>query len=78
MVCCTMGGLAIAAALAARAKRATAVRFTPTLGLAVAGLLASALGAWHLGHYVERAQANERTLLAEILAQPVCAGPPPL
>ena len=77
MVCCTMGGLAIAAALAARAKRATAVRFTPAFGLAAAGLLGSALAAWHLGHYVERARSSERTLLAEILAQPVCSGPPP-
>lgn len=30
--------------------------------------------AQHLGHYAERAYANERTLLAEIIAAPLCTG----
>jgi hypothetical protein len=37
-------------------------------GLALAGVLA----AWHLPHYAARAETNERALLAEILAEPIC------
>jgi hypothetical protein len=40
-----------------------------------ASLVVSGLVARHLDHYVERARANERDLLAEIMAQPICTGP---
>jgi hypothetical protein len=42
--------------------------------VAVAALAVSALAAHHLGHYLERARANQRTLLAELMAQPICTG----
>jgi hypothetical protein len=42
---------------------------------ALAVLLAvSALAARHLSHYLDRARANQRTLLAELMAQPICTG----
>ena len=42
------------------------------LGLIVIGVFA----AWHLPHYAARAATNERGLLAEIVAAPICrAGP---
>jgi hypothetical protein len=37
-------------------------------------LVVSALAAHHLGHYLDRARANQRTLLAELMAQPICTG----
>lgn len=38
-------------------------------GLTLAGVLAAA---YHLPHYTSRAEANERSVLAEILAEPLC------
>jgi hypothetical protein len=42
--------------------------------LAIAAAVSLAVGAQHLGHYVERARANERSLLAEFAAHPICTG----
>lgn len=42
------------------------------VALAAGLALAGALGAFHLPHYLSRAEANERSVLAEILAEPLC------
>jgi hypothetical protein len=42
--------------------------------MAVIVIAGSALAAQHFSHYVARAQANERGVLTEILAQPICGG----
>jgi hypothetical protein len=50
-------------------------RRMPRSGMAAiaAGLaLAGGLAAWHLPHYAARAEANDRAVLAEILAEPLC------
>lgn len=43
----------------------------------VASYVALALVLPHLDHYAARAHANDRTVLAEILAQPICSGARP-
>jgi hypothetical protein len=73
MLCCGIGVLAIAAAAFWRRRYSL---FGPVVAIAAAG--AVAVGAQHLGHYVERARANERSLLAEFAAQPICTGREPV
>jgi hypothetical protein len=68
MLCCTLAGIAGAAAGATTRHL--------KLMLAAAALGPLLLAAWHLDHYAARAQANERDLLAEILAAPICTGSP--
>jgi hypothetical protein len=70
MICCGIGALAIAAAAFRR-------RLQSSLGSAVviaSMILALTFGALHFEHYAERARANERSLLAELVAQPICTG----
>lgn len=43
------------------------------LVLATAG---AALAVEHIGHYTVRAETNQRGLIAEILAQPICSSVP--
>jgi hypothetical protein len=45
------------------------------LAAAAVGPLLS--GGWHLNHYAARAAANERALVAEFLAAPLCTGSTP-
>jgi hypothetical protein len=68
MLCCTLAVIAGATAggITRRLK----------LMLAAAALGPLLLAAWHLDHFAARAQANERDLLAEILAAPICIGTP--
>jgi hypothetical protein len=40
--------------------------------LAAGLVLAGGLAVWHLPHYLSRAEANDRALLTEILAEPIC------
>ena len=75
MLCCGIG----AAAVVSAALSGKQVLRSRRLRLAVFGGAAALLAAYsgaHLGHYLARAQANERTLLAEIMAQPICSGSP--
>ena len=48
------------------------LRRLPVVAALAALLAASALVAHHLGDYLDRARANQRTLLAELMAQPIC------
>jgi hypothetical protein len=50
------------------------LRGLPVVAALAALLAVSALAAHHLGHYLDRARANQRTLLAELMAQPICTG----
>jgi hypothetical protein len=83
MMCCGIGAVAIATAMMGRrpcnrsGKQAgMRTSLAATLAAVAASITLSALGAQHFGHYLERARANERSLLAEIMAQPVCTGSP--
>lgn len=73
MLCCGIGALAAASAVWS-GKRAVRSRLLPVAVLGGVSLAFAALATAHLGHYVTRAQANERTLLAEVMAQPICTG----
>jgi len=77
MMCCGIGAVAIATAVVWRRPRKPAgarTSWAATLAVAAASIALSALGAQHFGHYVGRARANERSLVAEIMAQPICKG----
>ncbi|WP_210160785.1 hypothetical protein [Phyllobacterium sp. YR531] len=41
---------------------------------AIAVVAGSAFAAEHVKHYLDRAANNERSVLAEIMAQPICSG----
>jgi hypothetical protein len=76
MICCSVGVVTLAAGLARR--RQLARRFGVALPLLSIAVLAAAglfLGQ-HAGHYAERARLNQRDLLAEVLAAPLCSGAP--
>ncbi len=78
MLCCLLsalmaGNLAVAGRMAFVRRGAIAL-----LGLAITGGVAIAIApavAEHAGHYATRAAANDRSILEELLAQPLCSGP---
>jgi hypothetical protein len=79
-MCCALGALLIALITAWRTRLRIVIGWWPraraaaTFGAATIVLVAgSALAAEHVCHYVARAQANDRTVLDEILAQPICS-----
>lgn len=77
MMCCGIGAVAIATAVMRRRpwKPAGArSSLAATLAVVAASIALLAVGAQHFGHYVGRARANERSLVAEIMAQPICTG----
>ena len=80
MLCCLLAALS-AGNLAAVARIAVRLAGERTGAMAVA--LAAGLGGLaalspfvieHAGHYAQRAADHERSILAEILAQPLCTG----
>jgi len=73
MICCSIGVVTLTAALV-KQRRLSAL---PCLvaPLVFAGLLMGVLLLFqHLGHFIDRARANERSLLAEVIAAPICSG----
>ena len=82
-MCCAIGALLIATIAAWRRWFKTASRWRPyvrwTAGIAAALALgaSSVIAAQHVGHYAKRAEINGRSVLAEILAQPICSGDAP-
>lgn len=78
MLCCLLsalmaGNLAVAGRIAFVRNSALAL-----LGLAITGGVAIATApavAEHAGHYATRAAANDRSILEELMAQPLCSGP---
>jgi hypothetical protein len=82
-MCCALGALLIALITAWRTRFKTVLCWWPRARAATAFSAAtivlvagSALAAEHVSHYVARAHANDRTVLAEILAQPICSSSP--
>lgn len=80
MLCCLLsavmaGNIAIAArAGASLLRRPGAVAGIVLLLAAVGGIAVGPAVAEHTGHYAARAEANHRSVLEEILAQPLCSG----
>ena len=80
-MCCALTALLIAlitawrtrfgALLDWRPRARTAATFAAVVITLIGG---SALAAEHISHYVARARAHERTVLAEFIAQPICRG----
>ena len=76
MLCCALGLLALMTGASARGLRALLGAWPVAI---VAGGSATALAVLiphHLEHYRDRAQAHDRTVLAEIVAAPLCTGAP--
>lgn len=78
MLCCLLIAL-LSGNLAAAGRTAFKMLRQPSLvrALALAGFVSAA--AWltpaamaHAGHYAEKARTHERSVLEEILAQPLC------
>ena len=68
MICCTFAALIASPLLVWR--RGASLAFVA----AAAFLALAALSLAHAEHYLARASANDRTLLAEIAAAPLCTG----
>lgn len=76
MLCCALGLLALLTGASARGLRALLGAWPVAM---VAGGAATALAILiphHIEHYRERARAHDRTVLAEIVAAPLCTGAP--
>jgi len=76
MLCCALGLLAALTGASARGLRALLGAWPAAI---LAGGSAAALAILvphHLEHYRQRAQAHDRTVLAEIVAAPLCSGFP--
>jgi hypothetical protein len=74
MLCCALGLLALLTGASARGLR-TLLGAWPVAILAGGAVTALAIVApHHLEHYRQRAQAHDRTMLAEIIAAPLCSG----
>lgn len=50
------------------------LRWFGAFAAALAVGVGTAAAAQHLGHYATRAETNQRGILAEMLAQPICSG----
>jgi len=72
-MCCFIGAF-LAGGFLLRGWRAWRLRLARArvAALAAGVVLAGGLAAWHLPHYLSRAEASERDLLAEIIAEPIC------
>lgn len=78
MLCCltgalVAGNLAVAGRVAFVRRGAIAVAAAGVAGVVV--LAAAPALADHAGHYAARAAANDRSILEELIAQPLCSGP---
>jgi hypothetical protein len=80
-MCCAIAALLIAAIAAWRRGFEAALAWRPWARSAAASVAAAigiiaglGVATQHFGHYSARAQANGRTVLAEILAEPIYSG----
>ena len=83
MLCCLLIAL-LSGNLAAAGRMGLKMLRAPSLARALTLLALTGGAAWlapaamaHAGHYAEKARLQERTLLEEILAQPLCTGAAP-
>ncbi|RYG36323.1 MAG: hypothetical protein EON93_05240 [Burkholderiales bacterium] len=84
MICCLLTMAAAGNAVAAGGAGWRLMRYPGRVAASAAGavLLIATVGgiavapavAEHAGHYAARAEANHRSVLEEILAQPLCSG----
>ena len=80
MLCCLLsallaGNLAVAGRLGLLlARRPGVVAAMALAGVTAASIAIAPAVAEHGGHYTARAEANHRSVLEEILAQPLCSG----
>jgi hypothetical protein len=74
MMCCSLGAFVMATMPMWRTWLKATIGYAPTMTTAGLAVVAWMFLAQHLEHYLDRAQANERGLLAEIVAQPICTG----
>ena len=80
MLCCLLIAL-LSGNIAAAGRLGLTMLRAPNLARALALLALTSGAAWltpaamaHAGHYAEKARAQERSVLEEILAQPLCTG----
>lgn len=76
MLCCSLGAFVMATMPMWRAWLKSALGYAPITTAAAFAVALWMFVAQHLDHYLDRAQANDRGLIAEILAQPLCTGTP--
>lgn len=78
MLCCLLSAL-MAGNIAVAGRIVVAHRgVVASAGLVVAAVIALATApalVEHAGHYAARAAANDRSILEELMAQPLCSGP---
>lgn len=76
MLCCLTGAMIAGNALAAGgvAARVRRLRLAMLVAIGAIGLAVGPAVAEHVGHYAEKAQANGRSVLEQILAAPLCTG----
>ncbi len=78
MLCCLLSAL-MAGNFAVAGRIVIAHRgVVASAALLVAGVIALATApalVEHAGHYASRAAANDRSILEELMAQPLCSGP---
>ena len=75
MICCSLTALIVATAWMWRAAMKTLLRLSSAVALAAIAFTAAVFVAEHVDHYRSRAQANERTIIAEIIRAPLCTTP---
>ena len=71
MICCSF--IVLATAWMWRAGAKLMLRLGTAVALAATAFTAAIMVAEHLDHYRGRALANERTILAEFIDQPICS-----
>lgn len=76
MLCCALGLLALLTGASARGLRALLGAWPVAIIAGGSATALAILAPHHLEHYRQRAQAHDRTLLAEIVAAPLCSGEP--
>ncbi|HVY89723.1 MAG TPA: hypothetical protein VG942_12690 [Hyphomonadaceae bacterium] len=80
MLCCLLaavfsGNLAVAGRIAVGfVKQPSAMKIAMLGGAGLLGAVLAPMAAAHVGHYAERAKLNDRSILEEILAAPICSG----
>jgi hypothetical protein len=72
MLCCALGLLALLTGASARGLRALLGAWPVAMIACGAATALAILVPHHLEHYRERAHAHDRTVLAEIVAAPLC------
>lgn len=74
MLCCALGLLALITGASARGLRSLLGAWPAVMAVTASAAGLAYLVPHHLDHYRERARDHDRTLLAEIVAAPICKG----